>query len=84
MTTPDSLGGDIANPQSLNRYAYVTNNPASFNDPSGLSEIYIGAGSEDRRLCGPRFLFSNPCSFVRRQQHAVDGQDGMAGGLFLE
>ena len=34
--TPDPLGGDIMNPQSLNRYSYVTNNPASMVDPLGL------------------------------------------------
>ena len=44
--TPDPLGGDIMNPQSLNRYAgacpersrRVTNNPATFNDPLGLGD----------------------------------------------
>src|ERR1700748_1936466 len=25
--SPDPLGGDLTNPQSLNRYAYVLNNP---------------------------------------------------------
>ncbi len=34
--SPDRLAGDITNPQSLNRYAYVLNNPTSNIDPSGL------------------------------------------------
>jgi RHS repeat-associated protein len=34
--TPDPLGGDLTNPQSLNRYAYALNNPETLTDPSGL------------------------------------------------
>jgi RHS repeat-associated protein len=34
--SPDRLGGDVANPQSLNRYTYVLNNPANDIDPLGL------------------------------------------------
>ena len=33
--SPDPLAGDISNPQSLNRYTYVLNNPTSLIDPSG-------------------------------------------------
>jgi len=34
--SPDPLGGSVFNPQSLNRYAYVGNNPTGAIDPLGL------------------------------------------------
>jgi RHS repeat-associated protein len=34
--SPDPLAGDVSNPQSLNRYAYVLNNPTTLIDPLGL------------------------------------------------
>jgi RHS repeat-associated protein len=34
--SPDPLAGHILNPQSLNRYGYVLNNPVNFIDPLGL------------------------------------------------
>ncbi|MGH9401963.1 MAG: hypothetical protein ACRD2P_07650 [Terriglobia bacterium] len=45
--TPDPLGGDITNPQSLNRpeqagifgYAYALNNPTTLTDPLGLDSM---------------------------------------------
>jgi RHS repeat-associated protein len=39
--SPDPLGGDITNPQTLNRYPYVANNPTTSVDPLGL---YLPAG----------------------------------------
>ncbi|MFY9531631.1 MAG: RHS repeat-associated core domain-containing protein [Candidatus Acidiferrales bacterium] len=47
----DPLGGDLGGPQSLNRYAYVGNNPANFTDPSGLVR-------NDQVYCDPWF----PCA----------------------
>ncbi|MGH9374959.1 MAG: RHS repeat-associated core domain-containing protein [Terriglobia bacterium] len=42
--TPDPVGGDLMNPQSLNRYAYVLNNPTSLVDPLGLDASYCAPG----------------------------------------
>lgn len=32
----DSAGQHLTNPQTLNRYSYVVNNPLRYTDPSGL------------------------------------------------
>lgn len=42
--TPDPLGGSIANPQSLNRFAYVLNDPINLFDPFGLGDCGGAAG----------------------------------------
>ncbi len=36
--TPDPIGGDTRDPQTLNKYAYVRNNPSNLIDPSGMYE----------------------------------------------
>ncbi|QTA89006.1 RHS repeat-associated core domain-containing protein [Desulfonema magnum] len=38
FTQADIIAPDIYDPQSLNRYAYVRNNPIKYNDPSGNEE----------------------------------------------
>ena len=35
FSSPDSLAGDITNPQSLNRYSYVLNSPTNLTDSTG-------------------------------------------------
>ena len=50
--SPDPLGGDVTNPQSLNRYPYVLNNPTSLSDPLGLYLPVLGCDASDP-ACDP-------------------------------
>jgi len=42
--SPDTVRGDLTNPQSLNLYSYVTNNPTTLTDPSGQCGCGGGGG----------------------------------------
>jgi hypothetical protein len=54
--SPDPYSGsyDFTNPQSMNRYSYVLNNPLAFIDPSGLEVCASGDddSSDDGGGCG--------------------------------
>lgn len=43
FTSEDTYGGNIGNPITLNRYAYVNNNPISYSDPNGHMATMIEA-----------------------------------------
>jgi RHS repeat-associated protein len=45
MLSPDPVLGDLGDPQSLNRYSYVRNNPLGLTDPTGFCET--GSDSDD-------------------------------------
>ncbi len=65
---PDTIVPDLANPQSLNRFSYVRNNPLKYIDPSGHREIECepwepGCGANGRWLKTP------PSAFIGAANH---------------
>ncbi len=43
--TPDPIIPEVYNPQSLNRYSYVLNNPLKYTDPTGHLVVAWGGGA---------------------------------------
>jgi RHS repeat-associated protein len=67
--TTDPLSGDIADPQSLNHYAYVTDDPTNLVDPSG--ECYMSG------------FTNSDCNYDASKGGAIPGCPGGVGATSM-
>ena len=52
FTTADTVKGSLGNPQSLNRYSYVLNNPLKYVDPDGCRISISGSQKKREQVLG--------------------------------
>ena len=79
--TPDLLGGILEDPQTLNKYAYVRNNPLNLIDPTGMMDETAGgitgdnSGNPDCSELGQSY-----CNNVNVDWGFGIGYNGICGG----
>ena len=82
MLSPDPVLGDLRDPQSLNSYSYVNNNPASLADPSGFCTVVTAT---DSRFGDLETRYSSDCfSSIGAVTNVSRGVGGASAGLLLD
>ena len=76
FTQPDTIIPEPGNPQSLNRYAYVLNNPLRYTDPSGNAPQYPGDPDPNNAPCSTDWCWQN-------RWYAAHGYAWINGGWSL-
>jgi RHS repeat-associated protein len=83
FTQPDDIIQDPYNPQDLNRYSYVRNNPLRYTDPSGHgvwipAAIVVGGGLVGGYEAYSEFVYTNPKATWQQKAQVTAG--GVAAG----
>ena len=80
FSQPDSIIPDLYNPQALNRYSYVLNNPIRYNDPSGHKCVSAGPGDCLNSARRPINGSGNVANTSRSQSIIPTRTNGRGGG----
>jgi RHS repeat-associated protein len=83
FSSVDPLSGNISDPQSLNRYAYVTNDPTNLTDPLGQDPMFE-LGGPAHSCTYDAYFGENACGDMceARVSSSCD-ESGGGGGFFL-
>ena len=75
--SPDPMGGHYENPQTLNKYAYVINNPLTLTDPTGL-DIWLQGCGKDSSTCKGNYVGTTDKDGNFSRTHLTGDQTGDA------
>ncbi len=73
FVTPDPLGGHYRDPQTLNKYAYVRNNPLILTDPTGL-DIWLQGCGKDSNTCKDNYVGTTDAGGKFQRTHLTGDQ----------
>jgi len=76
MTT-DPLGGHPQDPQTLNKYSYVRNNPLRYTDPTGM-DLWLQGCGKDSSTCQKNFAGTTDKDGNFTRTHITGDQTGNA------
>jgi RHS repeat-associated protein len=71
--SPDPMGGHYENPQTLNKYAYVVNNPLRYTDPTGL-DIWLQGCGKDSGTCKDNYVGTTDKNGSFQREHLTGDQ----------
>jgi RHS repeat-associated protein len=71
--SPDPMGGHYEDPQTLDRYAYVRNNPLKLTDPTGL-DIWLQGCGKDSSTCKDNYVGTTDKNGNFQKEHLTGDQ----------